>query len=355
MHGAAHGELVGIAGALLRERRGVFQMVSDFRDLDAEFSMLVDIATTTGRPVSFSLAQNDFVPDQWRELLRRTEEASGRGLAVSAQVLTRPIGLLMGLDTTLNPLQGRPTYDALAALAPSDRLARLRDPAVRDRVLSEAPERQHPFFALFGARWDRYFPMSDPPTYEPSTEASVHSIATRDGVDPLRVVYDVLVGGDGRGLLYVPFLNFTDRNLDVVRRMMLHPNAIFGLADGGAHVGTICDAGATTTTLTQWGRDRAIGRLPLPWLVRFLTRRPAEAVGLFDRRVVAPGMKADLAVFDLDALAASRPEIRRDLPAGGRRFLQRARGYRAIVKSGVTTYRDGDATGKLPGRLVRSG
>jgi len=151
----------------------------------------------------------------------------------------------------------------------------------------------------------------------------------------------------------VPFLNFVDGSLDVVREMMAHPRAVFGLADGGAHVGTISDASATTTTLTHWGRDRKAGRFPLPWLVRFLTRTPAEAVGLVDRGLVEPGMKADLVVLDFDALGAARPQIHWDLPAGGRRFLQRASGYRAAIVSGHVTYRDGVATGKLPGRLVR--
>lgn len=355
MHGAARTELVGIAEALRREGRGVFQMVSDFRELDDEFAMLVDIAEKTRRPVSFSLAQNDYLPDQWRELLRLTEAAVGRGHRVAAQVLTRPIGLLMGLETTLNPLQGRPTYDALRPLPLGERVRQLADSNVRDRILAEECDRQHPFFALFGTRWDRYFPMSDVPTYEPDAETSVHAVARRSNRDPLQVVYDAMLADGGRGLLYVPFLNFTGQSLDVVRRMMTHPNVVYGLADGGAHVGTICDAGATTTTLTHWGRDRHEGRLPLPWLVRFLTRRPAEAVGLLDRGLVRAGMKADLTVFDADSLNALRPEIRHDLPAGGRRFLQRARGYDAIVKSGVVTYRNGEHTGALPGRLVRHG
>lgn len=355
MLGAAHSELVGIAAALQREGRGVFQMVSDFRDVGEEFAVLVEIAKSTGRRVSYSLAQNDYMPDQWRELLRRTEEATALGLPVSAQVLTRPIGLLMGLETTLNPLQGRPTYDALRGLPLPERITRLADPATRERILSEEPGRQHPFFALLGARWDRYFPMASTPTYEPDPATSVAAVSSRTGHDPLRVVLDSMLADEGGGLLYVPFLNFTGQNLDVVRTMMMHPNAVFGLADGGAHVGTICDAGSTTTTLTHWGRDRRHGRLPLPWLVRFLTRGPAETVGLLDRGLVTPGMKADLAVFDLDALNVVRPEIHHDLPAGGRRFLQRALGYRAIVKNGQVTYRDGHATGALPGRLVRDG
>jgi N-acyl-D-aspartate/D-glutamate deacylase len=353
MLGAARAELVGIASALGRERRGVFQMVSDFRDVDEEFSVLVDIARATGRPVSFSLAQNDYVPDQWRKLLSRTEAAVRDGLTVRAQVLTRPIGLVMGLETSLNPLQGRPSYDALEALNRTERVLRLQDPSLRERILSEEPARQHPFFMMFGHRWERYFLMGDPPTYEPRPEASVAAIAQRQARDPLAVVYDALLSDGGRGLLYIPFLNFNDSNLDAVRQMMLHPNTVFGLGDGGAHVGTICDASATTTTLTHWGRDRAEGRLPLPWLVRFLSREPAEAVGLIDRGLIAPGKKADLVVFDLDALCAERPEIHWDLPAGGRRFLQRADGYRITVVSGQVTYRDGEPTKALPGRLIR--
>jgi N-acyl-D-aspartate/D-glutamate deacylase len=353
MLGAARTEIVGIADALAREETGVFQMVSDFRELDLEFAMLVEIAERTRRPVSFSLVQNDFVPHQWQELLRRTETAASRGLTLRAQVLTRPIGLVMGLDTTLNPLQGRSSYEAVSKLPRRERLRELRDPDLRARILSEESERQPPFFAMFGRRWERYFPMGDRPDYEPRPETSVLAIAGRENRDPLGVVYDLLVAAEGTGLLYVPFLNFNDANLDAVREMMVHPNTVFGLGDGGAHVGTICDASATTTTLTHWGRDRPHARLPLPWLVRFLTREPAEAVGLLDRGLVEPGKKADLLVFDLDALGATCPEIHWDLPAGGRRFLQRASGYRATVVSGEVTYRDGEATGALPGRLVR--
>jgi N-acyl-D-aspartate/D-glutamate deacylase len=353
MFEAARTELVALADALRREERGVFQMVSDFFELDAEFAMLTEIAERTGRPVSFSLAQNDFKPDQWRELLAHTRAAAERGLPVRAQVFTRPIGLVMGLDATLNPLQGRPSYDAVAGLRRSERALRLREPELRTRILAEEPVRQHPIFRIFGTRFERYFPMQDPPEYEPAADQSVAAIASREARPPLEVVYDLLLADEGRGLLYVPFLNFTDANLDAIREMMVHPDAVFGLGDGGAHVGTICDASATTTTLTHWGRDRPRERLPLPWLVRFLTRRPAEAVGLFDRGLVAPGKKADLAIIDLEHLSAGRPEIRWDLPAGGRRLLQRARGYRATVVTGRITYRDGEPTGALPGALVR--
>jgi N-acyl-D-aspartate/D-glutamate deacylase len=353
MLGAARAELVGIADGLGRERKGVFQMVSDFRELDLEVAMLVEIAERTGRPVSFSLAQSDHRPGQWRELLRRTESAASRGLLLRAQVFTRPIGLVMGLDTTLNPLQGRPSYEAVSRLPRGERLRRLSDADLRARILSEEPEHQPPFFAMFGQRWERYFPMNDPPDYEPKPEASILAMARRLNHDPLAVVYDILLSDEGRGLLYVPFLNFTDGSLDAVREMMVHPRTVFGLADGGAHVGTISDASATTTTITHWGRDRERGRLPLPWLIRFLTRAPAEAVGLLDRGLVERGKKADLVVFDLDALGAARPQIHWDLPASGRRFLQRATGYRAIVVSGQVTYRDGASTGALPGRLVR--
>jgi N-acyl-D-aspartate/D-glutamate deacylase len=353
MLGAARAEILGITEALRDERRGVFQMVSDFRELDAEYDLLEAVAESTRRPVSFSLAQNDYYAGQWRKLLRRTEDAVARGLEVRAQVLTRPIGLVMGLDTTINPLQGRPSYDAVAQLTPAERQRALEDPEIRQRILSEEPLRQAPFLMMFGARWERFFPMGDPPSYEPPPDASVLGMARRAGSDPLAVAYDAMVADGGSGLLYVPFLNFSDSNLDAVREMMVHPHTVFGLADGGAHVGTICDASASTTTLTHWGRDRAQGRLSLPWLVRFLTRAPAEAVGLLDRGLVAPGKKADLVVLELDALRAERPRIHHDLPAGGRRFLQRARGYRATVVRGEVTYRDGEATRALPGTLLR--
>ena len=355
MLGAAAQELLGIGTAFERTGRGVFQMVSDFMEQDGEFGILEELSRRYRRPASFSLVQNDFMPHQWRELLQRLERASLEGLELRAQVLTRPIGLILGFEASLHPFMSHPSYKAVAALPIAERAMKLRDPELRARLFSEEPAEFHPFFALMGRRYDRYFPIGERCNYEPDATESVAALAERSGQNPRDVLLDALLDDGGRGLVYVPFLNFTQGDLATTRQMMLHPRTIFGLGDGGAHVGTICDGSAPTTTLTHWGRDRKDGRLPLPWLVRFLTREPAEAVGFLDRGLVAEGLKADLNVIDFDALSVARPELHWDLPAGGRRFLQRASGYRMTLLSGKITYRDGAPTDALPGVLLASG
>jgi N-acyl-D-aspartate/D-glutamate deacylase len=195
--------------------------------------------------------------------------------------------------------------------------------------------------------------LADPPDYEPALESSIARRAEREGRAPLDLAYDLLVANDGRTLLYVPILNFADGNLDAAGEMLAHPNTVVGLGDGGAHVGTICDASFPTTLLALWGRDRQRGRLDVPFLVHRHTQVPAQAVGLLDRGVLAPGYRADVNLIDFDRLTARRPEMRFDLPAGGRRFVQPADGYRTTMVAGSITYESGEACGPLPGRLLR--
>jgi N-acyl-D-aspartate/D-glutamate deacylase len=221
------------------------------------------------------------------------------------------------------------------------------DPAFKARVLAADPGSR-----LLQA-FDRMTELEDPPDYEPTRESSIAARAERDGRTPLDLAYDLLVANDGRTLLYVPILNFADGNLDAAGEMLAHPNTVIGLGDGGAHVGTICDASFPTTLLALWGRDREHGRLDVPFLVQRHTSAPAQAVGLLDRGVLAPGYRADVNLIDFDQLTARRPEIRHDLPAGGRRFVQPADGYRATIVAGTITYENGEAGGPLPGRLLR--
>jgi N-acyl-D-aspartate/D-glutamate deacylase len=247
---------------------------------------------------------------------------------------------------------GRPSYRRIANLGFAERMQHLRDPAFREALLSEAFEGETRSRRV--QRWDRMFPLGDPPNYEPSAEDSIAARAAREGRSPDEVAYDLLMQRDGKAVLYLPVTNYAAGNLDAVQEMIAHPNTLLGLGDGGAHVGIMCDATATSYTLTHWTRDRGRGSLfPVSWAVKRLTADNAAAIGLLDRGLLRVGMKADLNVIDYDRLALRSPEIVYDLPAGGKRLIQRTDGFDATIVSGSVVYRDGEATGALPGRLVR--
>jgi N-acyl-D-aspartate/D-glutamate deacylase len=340
-------ELVGIANAIGATGRGVLQVVSDFVDVDAEFGLFRRMAEESGRPLSFTLLQT--FGDRWRRELELLEQANADGVPMTGQVAPRPVGLLLGLECTLHPLLTNPAYRDLADLPLAERVARLADPAVKQRVLDAARQKDGRIIDAF----DRMFELGDPPDYEPDPSTSIAARAARDGREPLDLAYDLLLGDGGHGFLYVPILNYTDGNLDPAGEMLAHPNTVVGLGDGGAHVGTICDASFPTTLLTLWGRDRDHGRLDVPFLVHRQTQATARTVGLLDRGVLAPGYRADVNVVDFDHLVARRPQMRHDLPAGGKRLVQPADGYVATLVAGDVTYERGEATGPLPGRLVR--
>jgi N-acyl-D-aspartate/D-glutamate deacylase len=346
-------ELVGIACAIGATGRGVLQVVSDFADIDAEFGIFRQMAAESGRPLSFSLVQTR--GDSWRRQLALLEEANAAGVTMTGQVAPRAVGLLLGLQCTLHPLLTNRAFREIASLGLADQVAILRDPAFKERVLAEDRARRDE--ARRRGRiidgYDAMYELGDPPDYEPDPAGSVGQRALRDGRDPLDLAYDHLLEDEGRAFLYVPLLNYADGNLDAAGEMLAHPHTVPGLGDGGAHLGTICDASFTTTLLALWGRDRDHGRLPLPFLVRRQTQDTARTVGLLDRGVLAPGYRADVNVIDFEHLAARRPEMRRDLPAGGRRLVQAADGYVATIAAGQVTYEHGQATGALPGRLVR--
>jgi N-acyl-D-aspartate/D-glutamate deacylase len=353
---AERAELVGIAEAVGATGTGVLQMVGDFIDVDHEFGTLVEMMRASGRPLSFSLAQSPVAPDQHRELLKRLTAATDDGFVMRAQVAPRAVGLLLGLDCTLNPFMTNPVWQQVAGRPAAEQAATMADPDFRRRVLdahAEGKDRNKLGGRLIGM-FDRMFPLGDPPDYEPDPADSVAGRAARDGTSPEAWAYDFMSGDNGAAMFYVPFLNYADGNLDATREMLAHPHTVPGLSDGGAHVGTICDGSFPTFLLTHWGRDRQRGELfDLEWLVQQHTRETARTVGLGDRGVLAPGYRADLNVIDFDRLAIHRPEMHHDLPAGGRRVLQRATGYRHTVVAGVETYCDGEATGELPGRLIR--
>jgi N-acyl-D-aspartate/D-glutamate deacylase len=350
---AAEDELRGIARGLRQAGTGVMEMISDFHDLDGEFEMFCRMIEDAGRPMTISLAQRDSAPDNWKILLARIERAAARGLPIKAQVADRPIGLLLGLECSLHPFAAHPSYRGIARLPLAERVRIMRDPEFRKRLLGEQAETTHSTLRYVSRSYHKLFRLGDPPDYEPDPESSVAAQARRAGRPPEEVAYDMLLESDGREILYFPLHNYTEFTLENARAMMTHKDTLFGLGDGGAHVGTICDASFTTYALTHWGRDRARGRLGLPWLIKRQTHDTAAAVGLHDRGCLRPGMKGDLNVIDFPRLRLRRPFIVRDLPAGGKRLMQTAEGYVATVVNGAVTYREGQPTGALPGRLVR--
>jgi N-acyl-D-aspartate/D-glutamate deacylase len=345
---AEAGELIGIAEEIGKSGRGVLQVVSDFQDVDAEFAIFRRMAEQSGRPLSFSLLQ--VRGDTWRRLLDRLADANAAGVPMTGQVAPRPVGLVLGLECTLHPLLTNPVYREIAGLPLAERVKVMADPAFRQRVLdADASGPEGRLLQTFA----NIFELGDPPEYEPDAASSLAARAACEGRNPLDLAYDVLLQEGRRGFLYLPLLNYADGNLDPAGEMLAHPNTVVGLGDGGAHVGTICDASFPTTLLTLWARDRDHGRLDVPFVVHRQTQATARTVGLLDRGVLAPGYRADVNVIDFDRLTARRPEIRYDLPAGGKRLVQAADGYASTVVAGQVTYERGDASGPLPGRLVR--
>jgi N-acyl-D-aspartate/D-glutamate deacylase len=346
-------ELMGVAAGLKDAGRGVMEMISDFVDLDDEFSLLQQMVAHSGRPMSISLAQG-LSPHGWKKVLGKIEDAASQGLVMRGQVAPRPIGILLGLTTTLSPFTTRPSFMQLQGLPLADKVAALRDPQRKARILSEETA---PGFARLFKLMDegrKIWVLGDPPDYEPAPEDSLHARAAQAGVSHWEYVYDQMLEGEGKAILYTPFANYAENNLDCCREMILSQNTVMGLGDGGAHVGTICDASFITTLLTHWGRDRSRGeQIDLPTLIRNQTQDTARAVDLFDRGTLQAGMRADVNVIDFEHLNVRVPEIVHDLPAGGARLQQKADGYLATLVAGEVTYRLGEATDALPGRLIR--
>jgi N-acyl-D-aspartate/D-glutamate deacylase len=357
---AGEDELLGVALGLARANdgagAGVLQFVSDFADPEGEFAMFRRIVERSARPLSFSLAQHARAPGQYRRLLGFLSEATARGLPMKAQVCGRPIGILLGLELTLHPFTRHPSYAAIASLPLARRVELLRDPAFRERLFAETTEGPDGLLSRTRRNWSTIVPMGDVPDYEPSPDRTIAALAAAQGVSPEVVALEHMLSRGGRGMLYLPFLNYAEGSLDACHAMMTHADTVPGLSDGGAHVGTICDGSLPTSNLTLWTRDRTRGpRLPLERVIRMQSRSTAEALGLFDRGLVAAGYRADLNVIDYDQLQLSAPEVTYDLPAGGRRLVQRAKGYVATIVAGEVTYREGEPTGALPGRVLRGG
>lgn len=350
---AAEAELLGIAMGLKDAGCGVISLLSDFDtpDLDSEFDMLSRIVASSGRPLSFSLFQKHRDPyvQDWKRLLERTRMAVSQGLEIRGQVSPRPIGTLLGVQATRTPFSSCPSFAAQGEMDFAARLVWLKRDDVRAQLIAEVEqlpeEKTIPFQYMF--------PLGNPPSYEPAPETSIAVQAEKRGIKAAEIAYDLMLENEGRSFLYAPFANYADLNLDACGTMIADPNTIMGLGDGGAHVGIISDASFPTYLLSHWGRDRPYGRFDLSTLIKRQTSDTANAVGLRDRGAIAPGMKADINIIDIDQLSLDAPTMHFDLPAGGKRLLQVARGYKATIVSGTPIYRNGKATGALPGRLVR--
>ncbi|MDQ0464347.1 N-acyl-D-aspartate/D-glutamate deacylase [Caulobacter ginsengisoli] len=354
---AAAEELLAIGRAMAAYGPSVFEMSSDMNPAEAEFDWMKAMAMDTGVTVTYSLLQSPMNPKNWQKLLTMTAQARAQGASIAAQIACRPTGLVLGWQSTIHPFIARQSYRDIADLPFEARLAKLKDPAVRAAILADKSRPMGPLGMIMTQGFDRMFRLEQPDghlDYEPRVEDSIAALAATSGAAPDAIVYDMLMEKDGRGYIYLPLLNYAEFNFDHIHAMMHDPNTVLSLSDGGAHCGVICDASFPTYMLTHWTRDRARGpTLPLEKVVSMQTRDTARLYGLNDRGVLAVGMKADLNVIDYEGLAIEAPEMVFDLPAQGRRMIQKARGYVATIVSGVVTYENGEATGAMPGRLVR--
>jgi N-acyl-D-aspartate/D-glutamate deacylase len=366
-------ELAGIAQAFQGLNHGVLQAVSDFNIMhgdehfDAEWGVLeVMLGAAGGRPMSVSTMQRDHNPNQWRWIMERAAKANEAGHVVRCQVGARGIGVMLGLQATFHPFMGFPSYKKISQLPLAERVAAMRNPELRARMIQEKSDpvagdgsMLPPLADYFLSNLDmvamRLFRLGEKPNYEPSPAESFGAAAMASCEPVLGLIYDAMLEQDGEALLYFPVYNYTGMNLDAVHEMLTHPLALPGLSDGGAHVGTICDASFTTFLMTHWARDRERGRIPLERIVQMQAADTARFIGLEDRGLLKPGLRADLNIIDFDNLQLLHPTMLKDLPAGGQRLMQYASGYVATLVGGEVIARDGKLTGARPGRLVRAG
>jgi len=360
-HFAEEAELYGIGQAMASVGSGAFGMNSDFIEEDAEFAWMTRLSKETGRPVWFLLTDRTEDAARWKRLIKHVHTARAKGARITAQVAGRPVGIIQGIAGSFNPFSIRPSYLPLERLSPRERLEQMRHPEIRRRLLNEEPsERQLARLSQarqnMVGRWDKMFVMSgETPDYEPSPEKSIAAIAARGNSSPQEVAYDYLTEGLDK-FLFFPIVNYTDGDHETVREMLTDSGTLLGLSDGGAHCGAIVDASVPSFMLTHWGRDRSRGPgLPLPQLVKMQSSETADFFGFSDRGRLAPGLRADVNLIDFDQLRLHQPEVVSDLPAGGRRLVQRVDGYRSTLVAGTPVFEDGEDTGARPGRLVRAG
>lgn len=352
-------ELVGIGRALKGLGYGAFGVNSDFDIETEELGWMSRLSKETGRPVWFLLTDRPTDKERWQRLMSGVHGARADGAMVTAQIAGRPVGVLLGIDTALNPFSIRPSYQALLKLPVEERIRQMQNPALRAQILREAPSEQlvqrlSQFRQHINTRWHRMFPMGDPPNYEPEEKDSVAAIAVREGRTPDEVAYDYLAAGAER-FLFFPIVGYNEDNLDIIRTMLTDDATVLGLSDGGAHCSSIVDASVPSWMLIHWARDRTRGeRLPLEMVVRRQTSETASFFGFHDRGILDVGKKADINVIDYEGMRLHAPEVRYDLPMGGRRLVQRVDGYRATLVSGVPTFENGEYTRAMPGKLVRA-
>jgi N-acyl-D-aspartate/D-glutamate deacylase len=364
LHSSKHGlvpgtdappeELLALGDAIGRAGHGVFQLVSDHQGGAGDRAWLVDLVERTGATATYTLAQAGYAPDAWREALAATVEDQAAGRNIIPQVSCRPTGMLFGLQSSLHPFFTHPTYRAMADLPLAERVARLSRPEVRAALLAEEPQTRNPIARGLMQRWEQIFPLGDPPDYEPPRSSSVAGVAERDGRPPQAVVFDWLLERGGEAFLFAPLASYADHDHEALREMMESPNTVLGLSDGGAHCGLICDVSMPTYLLTHWVNERQRGpRLSLEHAVSLQTSRTAAAYGFTDRGALRAGLRADINLIDLEGMHLRAPEMVFDLPAGGRRLIQRADGYVATLVAGQVTMEHGESTGVRPGGLVR--
>ena len=349
-------ELCALADGLKDADAGVFQIIpAPAEPAEDEFPILRRIAEHSGRPVSFTLLE---VPGQagagWRYHLEGLTQAAADGLTIRGQVAPRPVGMFFGLDLSLHHFSSHPSYKTIADLPLAERVAKMREPAFRAQLLAEQPEDTNPTTLMLIAAFRGAYQWGESPNYEPHRADRVDERSRAAQSDLSEYAYDALLANEGHAVFYLPAANYTEGNLDAVREMLGHPETVMALADGGAHYGLICDASFPTYYLQRWSRDASDAeRIALPQAIAELTSKPAALIGMADRGRIAVGMKADLNVIDLAGLKLHVPTIEYDLPAGGKRMQQKTDGIAVTVVSGQVTYRDGQHTGALPGRLVR--
>ena len=349
-------ELVSIAKSLGEIKSGVLQGISDFYDFETEFNIFKEMSESSGRPISITVEQMDQRPDWWHQLLDGIEEAQGEGINMYGQVPPRATGINIGLTATLNPFTFYPSFYELSKKSIEEKVATMKDPAFKEKLLSEDPVSiGNPLVDEITQSFNKMFRLGEPANYEPEPDASFEAIAKKQNISPQEVAYDCLLEKEGKALIYHPLFNYLPGNLDYVERMLNHPYSISGLGDAGAHCGAISDASFPTTLIQHWGRDRKRGKkIPLEKLISMQTLETSRLLGITDRGVLKEGYKADINVIDFENLTLHEPEVLHDLPAGGRRLVQRASGYEYTIVSGQIAFKDGESTGALNGRLIRN-
>ncbi len=355
---AAREEIEEIAKGVVDGGGGLLQFVPDIPSggYQPVLQTVFDVAEDVGLPVTFTLVVANAGDPTWEDAITMIEKANANagagGPQFTAQLLPRPIGLIIGLQLTANPFVLYPSYREIAHLPLAERVAEMRKPEVRARILADKPGVGHPILYV-AQMWDWIYPLGEHPDYEPDPADSIGARARARGVDPMEEAYDRLLDDDGRAMLLVATSNLANNSLDTVGTLLHRDDVVLGLGDGGAHYGMICDASYSTYFLAHWARDRKAGRFSVPEAVRELTSVPARVAGLGDRGRIAVGYKADLNVIDHAALRLHKPVIRHDLPAGGRRLDQTAEGYIATIVSGEVIAENGAPTDARPGKLIR--